>query len=82
MIAINFIKKLTVCDLACFCCEGRLEKDCLLGDGNLPLTYYLIRSFLFKEVELKAQGLWANKLKIYAQEEGLYTPIYKNETEN
>lgn len=82
MIAINFLKKIAVCDLACFCCEGRNEKDCLLGDGNRPLMYYLIRSFLFKEIELEAQGLWRDKLKIDAQEEGLYPPVYKNEIEN
>lgn len=82
MLAINFIKKITVCDLACFCCEGRLEKDCLLGDGKWPLAYYLIRSFLFKEIELNAQGLWENNLTIDAKKEGLYPPLYKNETEN
>lgn len=82
MVAINFIKKIMVCDLACFCCEGRIEKDCLLGEGKQPLVYYIVRSFLFKEIELKAQGLWKNNLTIDAQKEGLFPPVYKTEKEN
>lgn len=82
MVALNFIRKTAICDLACSNCEGRIEKECLLGDGRWPLAYYLIRSFLFKEIELEAQGLWKDNLIIDAQKEGLCPPIYKNETEN
>ncbi|MCX7974426.1 MAG: hypothetical protein N3B16_07990 [Candidatus Aminicenantes bacterium] len=82
MLAIHIFKKIPICDLACFCCEGRLERDCLLGEGNWPFAYYLIRSFLFKEIELRAQGMWANNIVIDAVKEEICPPQYKAEREN
>jgi len=82
MRGINLKDKQLFCDLACFCCEGRLIKDCLLGDGQWPFIYYMARSFIHKEIELDAQGLWRDNIIIDAAKEDIFPPVYQEEKEN
>jgi|GEM_PF-3567986 len=82
MRGIHLKNKQLFCDLACFSCESRHNKDCLLGNGQWPLAYYVARSFIHKEIELNAQGLWRENVMIDAGKEEIFPPTYYEETEN
>jgi len=82
MLGIHLKNKQPFCDLACFFCEARQVKDCLLGNGKWSVAYYLARSFIHKEIELEAQGLWRENIMIDAAQEDIFPPTYSQETEN